>query len=158
MAEMDNGRKVESAGSGKGVRGAGPRRDFPVHTLEKALAIVNAIGQHNAGKPMDRILLAKSTGKSPGSSEFRLLLSSSLKYGLTEGTEKADYVAVTDLGTRIIKPQTPQERVDALREAALRPDLLNRVMRHYNRKRLPQGLFFNSSTVSLQARRIWARG
>lgn len=50
-------------------------RSFPIHSLSDSLVVSQAIAEMNAGKPMDRILVAKAIGRTPGSSEFKLLLS-----------------------------------------------------------------------------------
>ncbi|MCC6677243.1 MAG: nucleotide-binding protein [Phycisphaerales bacterium] len=122
-------------------------RSFPTHTLEQALQILRAIGDEGAAKSMDRILLAKAVDRTPNSSEFRSLLSSSLKYGLTTGTEKADYISPTPLGLRIIRPQSDSERRAALIEAAMHPDFFGNVLNHYNRNKLPTGEFFHNALV-----------
>ena len=69
-----------------------PNRPHPRHTLEEASIIANAIQQNNAGKPMNKLLVADAIGLKPSGVEFRDLLSSSFKYSLTVGTEKADSI------------------------------------------------------------------
>jgi hypothetical protein len=117
-------------------------RPFPVHSLEEALQIVHTIGEMNAAKPMDRLLLADAMGIKQASSEYRALLSSSIKYGLTEGNEKSEFINPTPLGLRIIKPLSAEERAEAIRVAVLTPELFERIYRHYNRSKLPKGSFF----------------
>ncbi len=117
-------------------------RPFPSHTLEEALAIAQAIQEKYAGKPIKRALLAGAVGFSAESSGYRVLLSSSYKYGLTEGTEHAVDVSLTTLGRRITKPTSQAEKEAALKEGALKPDLLGRIYKHYDNERLPSGQFF----------------
>lgn len=136
---VENVRMASTQGSAKA------RREFPVHQLDQAMVVAKAIAEQNAGKPMDRILVAKAIGRTPSSSEFRALLSSSLKYGLTIGTEKADRIELTELGTKVAKPMTPAEGRQALRDAALFPELLGRILRHYDQSQLPTGDFFLNS-------------
>ena len=121
-----------------------PNRSFPVHTLEKALQLVQAIVEAGASRPMDRLLLAQAIGRTPSSSEFRKLLSSSLKYGLTEGTEKADQIKPTQLGLQIAKPVDDPEKAQALVRAARTPELLNRVYGHFNKQKLPRISFLQN--------------
>src|SRR4029077_17344863 len=79
-----------------------PNRAFPAHSLEKALQIIQTIVENGASRPMDRLLLAQSINRTPSSSEFKKLLSSSLKYGLTEGTEKAEVVKPPNLAFKLL--------------------------------------------------------
>ncbi len=120
-------------------------RPFPVHSLEAALVIIQAIADKGASRPMDRLLLADAVGRTPSSSEFRLLLSSSLKYGLTGGTEKSDNIAPTDLGLKIVTPASEGERAMGLVQASLKPELLGRILRHYNRNKLPDATFLKNT-------------
>src|SRR6478672_11185810 len=73
-------------------------RNFPKHALEGALVLPQKIQDEMGGKPMNRLLLADALGLSPSSSNFRDLMSSSYKYGLTEGTEKADNISLLPTG------------------------------------------------------------
>ena len=77
-----------------------PRRSFPHHTLEEALVLPQKIADEMGGKPFRKILLAEAVGLRPSSSNFRDLLSSAFKYNLTDGTEKASSIGLTDLGSR----------------------------------------------------------
>jgi hypothetical protein len=99
-------------------------RPFPVHTLEKALIIINAIADKGASKAMDRLLVADAIGRTPSSSEFRRLLSSSRTYGLTIGSEKANNIVPTELGLKIIKPVHDEEALQAKVQACLSVELL----------------------------------
>ncbi len=117
-------------------------RPFPPHTLEQALAVPQTIQDKKNGLPMNRILLASALGRKPASSQYKLLLSSSLKYGLTTGTEKSETIGLTSLGVSAVKPRDPGERNKALRTAALQPELLRRIYEDYNNGKLPQGDFF----------------
>lgn len=126
-------------------REAGSRnRAFPAHTLEKALQVVQAIVDAGASRPMDRLLVAQAINRTPSSSEFRSILSSSLKYGLTEGTEKADFIKPTPIGLQIAKPVTESERQAALLRAVNTPPLFQRVYAHFNKQRLPRADFFKN--------------
>jgi predicted nucleotide-binding protein len=86
---------------------------------------------------MNRLLLADALGMSPSSSNYRELLSSSYKYGLTEGTEKADNISLTELGKAATQQTDPSARMQALRRAALVPEVFGRIFRDYGNKRLP---------------------
>jgi len=137
MSKSEEGRIAEK----KKVR---PKRPFPKFSLEGALIIAQAIQDKNAGKPMKRIFIADAIGRKPSSSDFKYLLSSSFQYGLTAGTEKAEYIELTDLGQSVTKPISPQEKTKALQQAAQNPDLLKRIYEHYRDAKLPSGDFFKN--------------
>lgn len=120
-------------------------RPFPNHTIEKALIIVNAIADKGASKAMDRLLVADAIGRTPSSSEFKRLLSSSRAYGLTSGTEKADNIIPTELGLRIVRPTHPEEALQAKVLACLTVELLAKVWRQFNRQKLPDAKFLKNT-------------
>src|SRR5438874_302657 len=120
-------------------------RPFPAHTLEKALVIVNAIANKGASKAMDRLLVADAIGRTPSSSEFKRLLSSSRAYGLTTGTEKADNIVPTELGLKIVKPMQAEEALQAKVLACLSVELLARLWRQFNRQKLPDAKFLKNT-------------
>lgn len=120
------------------------QRPFPVRTLEKSLVVIQAIVDKNGGHQMDRLLVADAIRRTPSSSEFKRLLSASRQYGLTVGTEKADYIAPTELGLKIAQPQSPAERAEGLVEACLKPELMGKILRHFNRSKLPEKDFLRN--------------
>src|SRR2546423_14864141 len=77
------------------------RRNFPHYLLEEALKVPETIAHAMGGAPMNRLLLAEALGIKPASSNYRNLLSSSFKYGWTEGTEKAREISLTPLGVEV---------------------------------------------------------
>jgi len=122
-----------------------PNRIFPRHVLEETLVVADAIQNKNAGKPMKRILLADAINRKPTSPEFRDLLSSSYRYGLTLGTEKAEYIALSDLGKKITKPTSPEQLIETKQKALLSSELFNKVYSHYKDSPFPRsGQFFEN--------------
>ncbi len=117
------------------------QRPFPNHSLQVAIALAQAIQDNNNGQPMNRVLLAGAMGRKPSSSDFRMLLSSGVKYGLTVGNEKSEAIGLTEIGTGLTKPRGEEERAESLRRAALSPELFKRLYEHYNNGKLPQGDF-----------------
>lgn len=113
------------------------RRNFPTNTLEQALPVAQKIADERGGKPFKRLLLAEALGSTPSSSTYRVLLSSAYKYGLTEGTEKASDIGLTELGAAATQTQDPGKRMSALRQAALRPSLFKSFFKDYKDKKLP---------------------
>src|SRR5262245_61936702 len=114
----------------------GKYRSYPHHTLQETVRVAQVIRENKAGKPMRRLLLADALGIKPSSSNFRYLLSSSLKYGLTSGTEKATEIALTDLGERLTGSR-PDERQKALRQAAMSPKVFGDFYREYADAKVP---------------------
>jgi len=117
-------------------------RGFPSITLKEALRVPSAIQDKNAGKPMQRLLLADALGISPGSTNFRGILSASYKYGLTNGTEKAEYIGLTSLGETITRPTDAVSPLEAMKDAARKPELFGKVYEKYKNAKLPTGDFF----------------
>lgn len=122
-----------------------PNRPFPIHSLETVLVIARAIQEKNAGKPMKRLLLADAIGRKPSTIQFRDLLSSSYKYGLTLGTEKAEYVELTQLGRNITKPISAVQEIEAKQMAVLSPEKFNQIYSHYKDAKFPNGSFFENT-------------
>ena len=121
-------------------------RPYPPFSLEESLVIANAIQEKNAGKPMKRLLLADAIGRKPTSSDFRVLLSSSYKYGLTSGTEKAEYISLTSLGTKVTRPTSEETKAKSIQEAALTPETFKKVFSHFKDGKFPpSGQFFENT-------------
>lgn len=112
-------------------------RNFPRHTLQEALTLPQKIQDEMGGQPMNRLLLAQALGISPSSTNFRDLLSSSYKYGLSEGTEKADNISLTETGSDATQQANQKSRLRALRAAALAPGVFGQFFRTYANKKLP---------------------
>lgn len=111
-------------------------RPYPNHKLSDVLIVPQKIRDEKAGNPMNRLLLAHALGIKPASSNFRLLLSSSHKYGLTDGTEKAAEIKLTELGRDITGPDPAKQR-SALRKAALAPTIFGDFYQAHNQARVP---------------------
>jgi predicted nucleotide-binding protein len=90
---------------------------------------------------------ATALGVSPGSSEFRTILSSSIKYGLTKGSFNQEYVAMEELGQKILEPKTPAEKQEALMAAALSPPTFAAIYAYFKGKKLPEAQFFQNTLV-----------
>jgi hypothetical protein len=113
------------------------RRTLPHHSLEKALVLVRTIVDDMAAQPTDRLLLAEALRIKPASSNYRDLLSSSNKYGLTEGNEKSEQIRPTPLGISAVQDSDRQKQQQALRAAALKPDLFRAFFERYSSRKIP---------------------
>lgn len=119
-----------------------PSADFPKHTLEAALKVPQGLEDNNGGNPLPPMDLAVAIGSSPGSSAYRDLLSSSIKYGLTSGSFNGAKVSVEELGRDIVSPKSEEERRDALVSSALKPELFGKIYQYFKGKKIPEVPFF----------------
>jgi hypothetical protein len=110
---------------------------YPKRSLMNALQIANAIKEHNAGNPYDRLDLAKAVNRSPSSSEFRMLITSSGQYGLTEGSYSASSIALTPVGQSIVFPKSASERAEGLKKALFSIPLYAKFYTDFNNNKLP---------------------
>ncbi len=113
------------------------KRNFPQHTLQDALSVPQKIADEKGGKPFRRLLLADALGIKPSSTNYRDILSSAYKYGLTEGTEKANEISLTPLGEDATQIKDTAKRLAALRKAALNPPVFDQFYKNYADKKLP---------------------
>lgn len=121
--------------------------DFPKHSLEQALRVAKALEDVNGGQPLPPIETATALGVSPGSSDFRVILSSSLKYGLTNGSYKSDRIELDEIGREIVEPKTAEERQAAIVRAAMSPPTFLSIYDYYKGKKLPEKTFFQNTVI-----------
>lgn len=122
------------------AKAAGPsrtQRNFPRHTLQDALPVGQKIQDENAGRPFRRLLLSDALGIKPSSTNYRDILSSSFKYGLTDGTEKASEISLTEAGADATQTADSARRLAAIRRAAMTPTVFGEFYRAYSDRRLP---------------------
>ena len=121
--------------------------DFPKDTLEEALRVPRALYEANGGQPLPPTETAIALGMSPGSSDLRVILSSSIKYGLTRGSFNTDRVTMEPLAQKIVEPKSREEAHAALVEAALTPETFRLVYDYFRGKKLPEATFFQNTIV-----------
>lgn len=115
----------------------GPGRHHPASTLIDCAVIATGIREHNAGKPMNRILLAEALGFSPAASGFRELITSAGRYGLIEGSYNSETIELTKLGDRYTKPANEGQRLEAARQAVVNVPIFGQLLEHYKNNKLP---------------------
>lgn len=123
------------------------KSDFPKDTLESALRVAEAIADKNGGQPLPPIELAQALGMSPGSSTYRAILSSSIRYGLTSGSYNSDRISLTALGSVIVEPTSSDQKVKGLIDAALYPTTFSKVFEFYRNKKLPDDAYFRNAAT-----------
>lgn len=113
------------------------QRPFPRDTLQEALKIAATIQSQNNGQPMKRIFIADYLKVKPSSSNFKYLLSSSYKYGLTEGTEKSEFISLTQLGSNIAKIEDKEPRIPFFQAALQKVQVFKDFYQRYRDAKLP---------------------
>jgi predicted nucleotide-binding protein len=126
---------------------AGGGSEFPKHSLKTALRVSLAMEEKNSGNPMPPTDVAIAIDKSPGSSDFRMLLSSSIKYGLTTGSYNQSKVALTELARDIVAPTSDEAKNKALFQSAFTPPLFENIFGSYKGKKVPDMQFFQNALV-----------
>ena len=121
--------------------------EFPKHSLKVALRVALALEEKNSGNPMPPTDIAIAIEKSPGSSDFRMLLSSSIKYGLTAGSYNQSKVALTELARDIVAPISDELKNKALFQSAFMPPLFRSIFGAYKSKKVPDMQFFQNALV-----------
>src|SRR6185437_4737598 len=125
----------------------GAGSEFPKHSLKIALRVAQALEDKNSGNPMPPTDVAIAIEKSPGSSDFRMLLSSSIKYGLTTGSFNQSKITLTELARDIVAPISDGSKNKALLKAAFAPPLFQSIFAAYKGKKVPDMQFFQNALV-----------
>lgn len=123
----------------------GEARPFPPKRLSEATRVAQAVRDLNAGRPMNRILLARALKVSPGSSNFRELLSASLRYRLTDGSYKSEEISLTALGEALTAPRDAKEKEDSVRAAMRHVPLFDEMLTHFQNNKLPSPEFLKNT-------------
>jgi hypothetical protein len=99
-------RKVATRTAGHRASGAGRTRvvrSYPASSFPDAMELAVAI-HRLAGDRIRRMTLFDELKKSPESGSSRQLITNSSRYGLTEGSYKAEYLALTEKGRLAVSP------------------------------------------------------
>lgn len=124
------------------------KRNFPNHTLEEALIVARRIHKENNHYSLNRLLLAEALEISPNSTNFRDILSSSQKYGLTTGNIRSTEIALTEIAITITDNPDSQKRLTSLKNACLNPPIFKKFYSDYSNLKLPSGELFDAILVS----------
>lgn len=126
------------AAKGKAQRKPKATALYPKYSLVEALKLAESIRDNNAGQPYNRVDLAASLETSPESSSFRILITASSKYGLTEGGYQAERISLTELGRSIASPTSDEERAAGLLRALYNVEFYKSFFSKYQNHRLPR--------------------
>jgi predicted nucleotide-binding protein len=113
--------------------------------LREALELAQAITQFNAGRPMNRILLAEAVKLSPTSSGYRDRVMASYRYGLTEGNYSSETISLTPIGVAATSPRNHDEAVEAQRKAFRHVPVFDRLLNHFANAKLPEAAFLKNT-------------
>ena len=117
--------------------------NFPKHPVSKCLRIPQAILDQNAGNPCtDRE--ATKFANMVYTGPLGVEISSGIKYGLLDRPAPGT-VKPTDLTRRIVRPQNPTDRRDALRQAVLNAPGISDAYKHYRGENLPDLPFLRNT-------------
>ena len=111
-------------------------RSFPSMSLSKAVEWLGEIRSALGFKPFSKAMLAQAFKISSNSGSFFTKVSAMNAYGLLEGS--GDQVRISDLGKRILAPQSEEERLSATQRAFAAPDLFEQLLRDFSGHPLPQ--------------------
>ena len=112
---------------------------FPKYPVSKCLRIPQAILDQNAGSECTDREAAKFAGVGY-TGELRVEVSSAIRYGLLERPVPGS-VKPTELARRIVRPQKPNDRIEAMRQAILNAPLISEVYKNYRGENLPDLTF-----------------
>ena len=116
---------------------------FPKHSISKCLRIPQAVLEQNAGKECTDREASKFAGIGY-TGNIGVEISSAIKYGLLERPAKGR-VKPTDLTRRIVRPQKPNDKRDAIREAVLKAPVISDAYEHYRGENLPDLTFLKNT-------------
>jgi predicted nucleotide-binding protein len=120
-------------------------KKYPKLSLLKSLEIAQSIIDNNAGKPYNRLSLAKSLNQSPGSSKFRTQIIASGKFGLTKGGYNAPKISINPLADSILRPKSEEERKNGLKKALFNISFYKAIFEMYDNNSLPKKQLFKNT-------------
>ncbi len=127
--------------AGKKASAAPP--NYPRQSPEKALRIPRAILEQNAGKECSDSEAVGYLGLKL-SGALQVEISSGVKFGFLE-RPSAGQLRVTERAKRALRPQSPRDGIDSLREAVLDAPVIADVYKHYRGENLPDQQFFDNA-------------
>lgn len=122
-----------------------PPAQYPRHPVEKSLRIPGAILEQNAGKECTVKESAKFLGVG-AAGPYTVEVSSGIKYGFLE-RPSTGRIALTERAKRVLRPQTPQDRLAGLREAVTTAPVFADVYGHYRGENLPDDQFLQNALI-----------
>jgi hypothetical protein len=122
-----------------------PPAKYPRHAVDKALRIPRAILEQNAGRECTVKESAGFLGVG-AAGPYTVEVASGIKYGFLSRPSTGK-LAITDRAKRAIRPQQPEDELNALREAVLEAPVFAEVYGHYRGENLPDTQFLRNALV-----------
>ena len=113
-------------------------RNFPAMSLGKAVDWLSEIRDALGFKPFSKTMLAQAFNLSSTSGSFFAKVGAMNAYGLLEGS--SEQLRISDVGKRILAPQSDEDRRNAIQKAFQTPDLFADLLRDFGGSPLPQQL------------------
>jgi hypothetical protein len=101
VAKPERARSKDKKGRRRG------RKPYPIAVVEEALSIPKGIMQYAVGNPVRRLRLTELMDLNPAGDATREMINLSNRYGLVEGTYKAEELRLTEKGKQVVDPTTP---------------------------------------------------
>jgi hypothetical protein len=112
--------------------------DVPAYSIKDALRVAQALSENYAKAPTKPLMVAKAMGVGPTTGGFRMITGASVAYELTEGgAQSATTISLTLLGRRIVAPTDEGDDIHAIKEAIMKPRVINEFLTKYNNNKLP---------------------
>jgi hypothetical protein len=119
---------------------------YPRHNLERALRIPQAILEQNAGRECTDKESAPFIGVKYNKGPYLTELSSCIKFGLLK-RPRPGHLELTDLARQILRPQSPEDKLDGLRQAVRNAPEISEVYEHYRGENLPDDEFLTNALI-----------
>ena len=116
---------------------------YPRHSISKAMRIPRAILDQNAGHDCTDKQAASFVGVGLAG-PLHVEISSGIKYGLLE-RPTTGHLKLSELARKILRPQSPTEELDGLRETVMKAPEISKVYNHYRGENLPDKKFFENA-------------
>lgn len=138
-------RTGSNSNAARAARRAAGNTTFPKHPIAACLRIPKGILENNAGKECtDKEAAGYANLVYNG--EIGVEISSATKYGLLERPSTGK-LKPTELLRRIVRPQKPNDEVDALREGVQQAPVIGEVYKHYRGENLPENQFLKNTAI-----------
>lgn len=112
--------------------------EIPAYSLEQALRVPRAIADNYNLKPTSSLNVAAAMNFGPTTGPFRMITGAAVAYGLTNGGGQSPQIELTPLAVRILRPKKEGDDQVAMREAFVKPRVINQFLRQYDNGAIPR--------------------